>query len=87
MIHWRQFPFVRAVIPFIAGIITACYFPVKSMVIVYVLILSLAFAGFFISSKIFRNYRYRWISGTCVSVFLFLQRITSLLIIPLNLMK
>ncbi|MCF8369424.1 MAG: ComEC family competence protein [Bacteroidales bacterium] len=71
MIHWRQFPFVRTVIPFIIGIMLATYYPVNSQYILFSLLGLLLISGIFVFTKKFRKFRYRWISGSLSSVFLF----------------
>ncbi|MEZ5084546.1 MAG: ComEC/Rec2 family competence protein [Bacteroidales bacterium] len=71
MNNWHTFPFVRILIPFILGIITASQMLVVSSIITFACAI-LLFASFFLiflKNKI--QYRFRWISGVIFSLFLF----------------
>ncbi|MCF8388464.1 MAG: ComEC family competence protein [Bacteroidales bacterium] len=81
MNHWHQYPFVRIIIPFIAGIWLADYLNAYSLLLNWAIILLLCFSGFFIFfPAIFQLYRHRHYFGLLSSFVLMLMsfQITSL---------
>jgi len=74
MINWNQIPFLRILLPFIAGIVAALAIG-SNFVIHYNFIIAFAFAVCLLlifHKYIIRNYGGRWISGILVNLFLFL---------------
>ena len=67
---WKKAPFLRLLVPVIAGIIIEYYFKIKIPLIIYYGILS--FAGFIFFSFLPEaiRYRFRWLQGICISMFL-----------------
>lgn len=72
---WHQYPFVRLVFPFIAGIATAISFglPVKASLLPYIIILLLVYGVlvFLLAKRI--SYSLRWINGFIIHLILFLS--------------
>ncbi len=73
MINWKQYPFVKLLIPLCLGILANMFiFPqinisIIPLLITYVLILSIFF---FLSRYI--SYQYRWITGVSIYLFIFI---------------
>lgn len=74
MNFWHQAPFFRLVIPLLAGIITAAFFPFLHPFSFFVIIfLSLLFILFSFSTVFNSRYNLRWVYGTCLSFLLYLS--------------
>jgi competence protein ComEC len=67
---WHSMPFVRLVLPFCLGIVTACFLPFLSMSVAFLLPI-LTFVASLILSVKQPNFRYRWLFGIPLSFFLF----------------
>lgn len=71
---WHQYPFVRLVFPFIAGIATAIYFhlPVSASLLPYIFILLLVYGllVYVVAKRI--SYSLRWVNGLLIHLILFL---------------
>ena len=67
---WKKAPFLRLIIPVISGIIVQYYCKIKIPLIIYYGIIS--FAGFIFFSFLpeTMRYRFRWLQGICISLFL-----------------
>ena len=68
---WKEAPFIRLIIPLIAGILTQWY--VDLPVIVYVVLIPIFFIAIFLFSYIrsFRQFNYYWLTGTWITLLLF----------------
>lgn len=70
MVNWREFPLVKLILPFIAGIIIATKINLHihiPFVFVWIVLVFVFFTAFF--PKYFSVYRYRWTSGLVIFVF------------------
>lgn len=70
---WHQYPFIRLIIPFILGIYIAIYVDQSihiPLVVLMGIFLSYFFVIFLIKKKI--HYRYRWVPGVLIYLFLLL---------------
>ena len=68
---WHQYPFIRLIIPFILGIFIAIYIDQSIHIPLYILLgifLIYSFVVILLKKKI--HYRYRWIPGVLISLFL-----------------
>lgn len=65
----RQYPLVRLLFPFIAGLIVASYFSFHSSLIVLGILFSLFFSSSLILlPSISKNYKFRWLSGIVIMI-------------------
>ncbi len=81
MTFWHQAPFVRLLIPFMAGIILAAFHPVLSFItIAIILLLFSIFIFLSFSNPLNSKYIFRWIYGMILNLLLFVSgyEITSL---------
>ena len=70
---WSQIPFLRFFLPFIIGILAAIYSGLQIVFIDYVLLgLFILVALFVFIKKINISFRYSWISGSLITILLFL---------------
>lgn len=70
---WNQVPFLRLLLPFLAGILTAIYSGLQMTSIEYILLaFFIAVTAFVFIKGLNVNYRYSWVFGTLVSMLLFL---------------
>jgi len=69
LINWREIPFFRLLFPLIAGIIIANWVNVALPWLTVLLIL--LFLGFILLNQFSIDYRYRWLSGLIINVFIF----------------
>lgn len=72
MIDWRKFPFVRLILPFLLGILTAIYLHSISPKIVLWLV-ALSLTAIIISYTLQLGYRYKWLIGIPLSMLIFLM--------------
>ena len=72
---WHQYPFVRLVFPFIAGIATAIYLnlPVSASLLPYIIVLLMIYGllVFVVAKRI--SYSLRWVNGLLIHLILFLS--------------
>jgi competence protein ComEC len=67
---WHSMPFVRLVLPFCMGIVTASFLPFLSTSVALALTI-FAFFSFLFLSFFQTNFRFRWLFGIPLSIFLF----------------
>ena len=67
---WKKAPFLRLLLPVIAGIIVEYYFKVKIPAIVFIGLLSITFLFAFSFLREATRYSFRWIQGLMLFVFL-----------------
>ncbi len=69
MLNWRELPFVRLLLPFIFGILTATFLNVKVTGLLFLLLFVLL--GLLVLHQN-KSFQYRWLFGFILSVFFFL---------------
>ncbi|HEX2933921.1 MAG TPA: ComEC/Rec2 family competence protein [Bacteroidales bacterium] len=68
---FRKAPFVRLLIPFIAGILVGFSLDVSPLITMAVMLITFFFAfGFIFLNKISRNFKYQWLAGVPIELFL-----------------
>ena len=73
MNYWRKFPFVRILIPFILGIISAFIFEkeIHISLIIFAVLFVFIFSSVFFLEK-FISFKFRWIYGLLINVLFFI---------------
>ena len=71
MNNWHTFPFVRILIPFILGVISASTILLSSPLILYLTAILLLCSALLILFKKQIHYKFRWVAGLVFSLFLF----------------
>ena len=71
MNNWHSFPFVRILIPFILGVISASTILLSSPLILYLTAILLLCSALLILFKKQIHYKFRWVAGLVFSLFLF----------------
>src|SRR5690349_3806212 len=68
---WREAPFIRLIVPFIAGILVEHYFPIKVIAWWMVISFSIFTLAFFLFLTSANQLRFRWIPGLFVHLLIF----------------
>ncbi|NVN95573.1 MAG: ComEC family competence protein [Bacteroidetes bacterium] len=70
--NWKQYPFVKILLPFSIGIIAAMNIPDSSSIpfIWIAFLFSITTISIFLSNR-FASYKYRWLPGSLITLFLF----------------
>lgn len=72
MINWKQYPFVKLLIPLCLGILANIFlFPFLCFTFTYLLIFYILTVIILTIASVYISYRFRWIPGFLISVFMF----------------